>query len=621
MGDVRFRFEPVQPGDPARVGPYELRARLGVGGMGRVFLAFTPAGRPIAVKVVKAELTADPRFHERFAREVEIAQRVDGRHAAQLLDADPHGRVPWLAQAYVAGPSLQELVALNGPLPVQDVLLIAVGVARGLQSIHAASAVHRDLKPSNVMLDEAGPQVIDFGIVKALEGSASALSKATQIGTPAYMSPEQAMGRAVGPGSDVFSLGSVVYFLATGALAFDAQNAYALMYRVINEQPDFARLPEPVYRVVMPCLEKDPARRPSPANVIELCLATLGGVAHGAYLRIAGAGPAIQARTEAVRELQPFAEGKEWAQRARAKRADTTEVDLSREGDPGDLGDLSGPGGLGTPANSRGPQGGAQRAAPGRAHGRYGLFASVAVACAALIGGSIIWAVHGIGRNDGADSLQRTSTSTSTSTRSHSVSAKPSSLTPFDPDSLGDAATDQTPLTAAALLPGTFSDSNGEYSLTFSGAKPCIAPAMLADVQNALTTNGCTNAMAGDYVGPGSSSANSDVVVFVQIYLFADTATALRAYDNLTGFYNTGGSFGYGYWCPASGIGAGLCSGPRSGFFSAMHARYRYIIEASGLYANGTTGYDAYQSAAVEAAINACGPNYYLQAFHSISPS
>lgn len=303
MSGDDFRFEPLGAGDPRRVGRYDLVARIGAGGMGRVFLSFTPGGQPVAVKVIKAEVTQDPRFAERFAQEVRIAQRVNGNNVAQLIDADPHAPEPWLAGAYVAGPSLQELVSSTGPLPAPDALLVAMGTARALQTIHAAGVVHRDLKPANVLLDESGPKVIDFGIVKSLATSMATHGTVTRIGTPAYMSPEQAMGRMVTPASDVFSLGALLYFLATGRPAFEAENPVAMAFKVMQDEPDLSGLDDRLRSIAVPCLAKAPQERPTPARIIELCEQALGTVAPGAYLGIAQARAAIRGRTSALRDI------------------------------------------------------------------------------------------------------------------------------------------------------------------------------------------------------------------------------------------------------------------------------------------------------------------------------
>lgn len=284
-------------------GSYALRARLGAGGMGRVYLAFTPGGQPLAVKVLKPELTADPQFADRFAREVRIAQRVSSPHVAQLVDADPTAREPWLASAYVAGPSLQELVATTGPLATEDVLLITLGVARALVAVHAAGVVHRDLKPANIMLDESGPKVIDFGIVKSMATSLAVHSTVTRIGTPPYMSPEQVMGRTVNVTSDVFSLGATLFFLATGRLAFDAENGLAMAYRIANDQPALEDLDTELASVARACMAKDPGERPGPAQVAQACLDVLGPLEPGAYTRIVQATTAIRARTQALHEI------------------------------------------------------------------------------------------------------------------------------------------------------------------------------------------------------------------------------------------------------------------------------------------------------------------------------
>jgi serine/threonine protein kinase len=224
------------------------------------------------------------------------------------VDADPNDREPWLASAYVAGPSLQELVATTGPLATKDVLLITLGVARALAAIHAAGVVHRDLKPANIMLDESGPKVIDFGIVKSMVTSLAVHSTVTRIGTPPYMSPEQVMGRTVSGASDVFALGATLCFLATGRLAFDAENALAMAYRIANDHPALEGLDAAVAELARLCMAKDPAARPGPTQVAQACLDVLGPLEPGAYTRIAQATTAIRARTRALHEIAASSE-------------------------------------------------------------------------------------------------------------------------------------------------------------------------------------------------------------------------------------------------------------------------------------------------------------------------
>ncbi len=200
--------------DPPQIGPYKLLGVLGAGGFGRVFLGESGDGQLAAVKVIHAQLAADRDFRVRFRREAAAARRVSGRFTAGLIDADVDGPEPWLATEYVDGPSLAEAVALYGPLPADSVLVLAAGLAEALAAIHAASLVHRDLNPRNVLLARDGPRVIDFGIARA-DGASRLTSTGMLIGTFAFMSPEQALGRTVGPSSDVFSLGSVLVFAAT----------------------------------------------------------------------------------------------------------------------------------------------------------------------------------------------------------------------------------------------------------------------------------------------------------------------------------------------------------------------------------------------------------------------
>jgi serine/threonine protein kinase len=254
--------EGLRAGDPQSMGPYRLLGRLGSGGMGQVFLGRSAGGRLVAVKVIRPELAGEPGFRARFAREVAAARTVCGLFTAPVADADVQGPVPWLATAYVAGPSLADAVDAQGPLPVASVLTLAAGLAEGLEAIHAAGLVHRDLKPSNVLLAEDGPRVIDFGISRAAE--ASVLTQTgTVMGSPGFMSPEQAQGRAVGPPSDVFSLGAVLTFAATGQGPFGTGATPALLYRVVHQQPDTAGLPKPIRPLVERCLAKDPGQRPA----------------------------------------------------------------------------------------------------------------------------------------------------------------------------------------------------------------------------------------------------------------------------------------------------------------------------------------------------------------------
>src|SRR6266487_4491116 len=190
---------PLSAEDPRMIGEFRLHARLGAGGMGRVYLASSPGGRAVAVKVVHQHLARDSAFIGRFRREVAAALVVNGGYATPVIAAGPDDDPPWLATAYVPGPSLQEAVTATGPLPDDAVLKLAAGLAEALRVIHHCSLVHRDLKPGNVLLAADGPRVIDFGIARALDGTALT-SAESLLGTPSYMSPEQAQSQPAGPG-------------------------------------------------------------------------------------------------------------------------------------------------------------------------------------------------------------------------------------------------------------------------------------------------------------------------------------------------------------------------------------------------------------------------------------
>ncbi|TRV79743.1 protein kinase [Streptomyces sp. 130] len=239
-------IKPLTPTDPVRVGPYLLLGRLGAGGMGRVYLARSDGGRTVAVKVVHAEHVADPQFRARFRREVEAARRVGERWTAPVLDAAPDAEYPWVATGYVPGLSLEQVVRGHGALPAASVRALATGLLHALKDIHAAGIVHRDLKPSNVMLTMEGPKVIDFGIARAVGTTVESLLTSTgmMIGSPGFMAPEQVRGESAVPKSDVFTLGCVLTYAATGTLPFGhgASNQHAIMYRIAEAEPELKRV-------------------------------------------------------------------------------------------------------------------------------------------------------------------------------------------------------------------------------------------------------------------------------------------------------------------------------------------------------------------------------------------
>ncbi|MFJ8039227.1 serine/threonine-protein kinase [Kitasatospora sp. NPDC096147] len=261
-------FAPLAPEDPAEVGGYRLRARLGAGGMGRVYLAYTPGGRPVALKVVRPELAGDPQFRHRFAQEVASARRIHGLFTAQVVDAGPEDELPWLATAYVPGPSLHQVVHRHGPLPERTCLLLLAGIAEALQAVHAAGVVHRDLKPGNVLLAADGPRVIDFGIARAAD-ALPLTSTGLRIGSPGFMAPEQALGRTATEATDVFALGALIAFVGSGTLPFGFGPEAGSLYRAVHEKPDLDRLPPALLEPARRCLAKDPADRPTTAQLIE----------------------------------------------------------------------------------------------------------------------------------------------------------------------------------------------------------------------------------------------------------------------------------------------------------------------------------------------------------------
>ncbi|MFD3661330.1 serine/threonine-protein kinase [Streptomyces sp. NPDC058659] len=268
-------MEPLNAEDPVTIGPFRLIGRLGVGGMGRVFLARSAGGRTVAVKVVHAELAAQEEFRRRFAREVAALERVGGTGTAPVLGSDTSADPPWVAIGYVPGPSLRTVVGDEyGPLPPATVRTLASGLARALVHIHDAGLVHRDLKPSNVLLTVDGPRLIDFGIARAVDTVADGGGLTTTgavVGSPGFMSPEQVRGDRVTPASDVFCLGSVLAYAATGRSPFGTADSgvHATMFRIAHDEPDLTDLAPELSGLIRACLAKDPEARPSATEIVE----------------------------------------------------------------------------------------------------------------------------------------------------------------------------------------------------------------------------------------------------------------------------------------------------------------------------------------------------------------
>ncbi|MEU7136705.1 serine/threonine-protein kinase [Streptomyces sp. NPDC046261] len=266
-------MEDLSPEDPRTLGAYRLLGKLGAGGMGRVYLARSDRGRTVAVKLVQPELAGQEEFRRRFRQEVRAARQVGGEWTAPVLDADTEAAVPWVATGYIAGPSLRQVVGQGfGPLPERSVRILGAGLARALQAVHAAGIVHRDLKPSNVLITLDGPRVIDFGIARALETvtDGGLTRTGAAVGSPGFMSPEQVRGGRITPKSDIFCLGSVLAYAASGRMPFGTADSgvHALMFRIAEEEPDLTGVPATLHPLISAFLAKDPDERPTPEEAL-----------------------------------------------------------------------------------------------------------------------------------------------------------------------------------------------------------------------------------------------------------------------------------------------------------------------------------------------------------------
>lgn len=302
----------LSPGDSepiGSVGGYELIGRLGSGGMGVVYLGRSASGRQVAVKVVHAQYAQDQEFRTRFKQEVAAARRVSGAFTAPVVDADPDAEQPWMATLYVPGRTLSDIVAKDGPLRGRELRVLALGLVEALRDVHRAGVVHRDLKPSNVLVAEDGPRVIDFGISYAVDNQALTVT-GRLIGTPPFMSPEQfAAPREVTAASDIFSLGSLLVYAATGNRPFDADSPYMTGYQVMYEAPALDGVTEPLRSIAERCLAKDPAARPELTELHRMLrtlpdsAAPVGSV--GSVAPVASVGPVASGVADSAEASRP----------------------------------------------------------------------------------------------------------------------------------------------------------------------------------------------------------------------------------------------------------------------------------------------------------------------------
>ncbi|MFI5900307.1 protein kinase [Streptomyces cyaneofuscatus] len=304
------RVQPARPGDPTRVGPYRIVGRLGSGGMGTVHAGLDAAGARVAVKVVNASYAEDAEFRARFRREVQLSARVQGPWLIPLLAADPDAEAPWLATAYVPGPTLDQHLAAHGPLTGSTLYAFAVGTAQALAAVHAAGVVHRDVKPQNVILNPAGPRVLDFGIAHATDGT-SVTRTGVMTGTPGWISPEHYRTGTVGPAGDMFAWGTLVAYAATSRLPFGTGAPDAVAYRVMSAAPDLGGLPGELRGTVEEALAKSPEERITADAAAQQCARLLS--AQATQILAADTGPAPTTVGTVVAAWQvPAAEDPAW---------------------------------------------------------------------------------------------------------------------------------------------------------------------------------------------------------------------------------------------------------------------------------------------------------------------
>ncbi|MFF0075530.1 protein kinase [Streptomyces sp. NPDC005494] len=297
-------MDELRPQDPARIGAYQLIARLGAGGMGQVYLGRSPGGRLVAVKVIRDEISDHPEALARFRREAATVEAVRSAGTARMIEASLDAAPYWLATEYVSGPTLRAAVRERGPFPPGSALKLFAALAEGLSAVHVHGVTHRDLKPQNVILAPQGPQLIDFGIARSL-GQTVLTRDGMGPGTPGFAAPEVVLRNEVGPAADVFALGATLAYTATGRAPFGSGDAASVSYRAVHEEIDVTGVPRALAELIRECVSKDPADRPDPASVIARCAVDSALVTDAHYRSLNGAGATAvrEARGTAAEDL------------------------------------------------------------------------------------------------------------------------------------------------------------------------------------------------------------------------------------------------------------------------------------------------------------------------------